>query len=93
VLLAALCLMVFHAATALASCAPTAASLSRDILRATAGRTALVALVTAAVWLAVRWSPLTGRPGHLSLTVAALLVLTAVTAAAHMPTYAVSGRA
>ena len=79
---AALCLLAFHAATALASCAPTAASLGQHILRATAGRTALIALVTAGAWLAVRWSPVTGRPGHLRLTVAALLVLTAVAAAA-----------
>jgi hypothetical protein len=82
VLLAALCLLVFHAAIALASSAPTAASLGRYVLRATARRTALIALVTAGVWLAVRWSPVTGRPGHLSLTVAALLVLTAGAAVA-----------
>lgn len=82
VLLAALCLLVFHAAAASASCAPTAATPGADVLRATAARTALVALVTTGVWLAVRWSPLTGRPGHLGLTVAALLVLTAVAAAA-----------
>jgi hypothetical protein len=82
VLLAALCLLVFHAAAALASYAPTAASLGRDVLRATAGRTALIGLVTAGVWLAVRWSPVAGRPGHLGLTVAALLLLTAVAAGA-----------
>ena len=82
VLLAALCLLVFHAAAATASVAPTAASPGMDVLRATAARTALIALLTAAVWVAVRWSPLTGRPGHLALTVAALLGLTAAAAAA-----------
>ena len=78
VLLAALCLLVFHAATTTAACAPAAASLHRDVVMPVAGRTAAVALLTVAVWAAVRWSPLTGRPGYLALTVAALLVLTLV---------------
>jgi len=82
VLVAALALLVFHAAAALASCAPTAAPLGRGVLQATAGRTGVVALVTAAGWLAVRSSPLAGQPGHLGLTVTALLALTAATAAA-----------
>jgi hypothetical protein len=78
VLLAALSLLVFHAATTTAACAPAAASLHRDVVQLAASRAAVVGLVTTAVWAAVRWSPLTGRPGYLALTVAALLVLTLV---------------
>jgi hypothetical protein len=81
-LLAAAGLLVFHAATALAASAPVAAPPGRDLLGATARRTAAVGLATAGLWAAVRWSPATGRPGHLALVVAALLVLTAATVAA-----------
>jgi hypothetical protein len=82
VLLAALCLLVFHATTAVAACAPAAAIVHRDVVLPVAGRTAAVGLVTVAVWAAVRWSPLTDRPGYLGLTVVALLVLTLVAALA-----------
>jgi flagellar biogenesis protein FliO len=80
VLLAALCLLVFHAATAVAAGAPAAAALHRDLVQPAAQRTAAIALVTATVWVAVRWSPLTGRPGHQGLTAVALLALTLVAA-------------
>jgi hypothetical protein len=80
VLVATLCLLVFHAATTVAAYAPAAAALHRDVVQAAAGRTAVVGSVTAAVWAAVRWSPLTGRPGHEALTVTALLTLTLVAA-------------
>ena len=62
----------------LAACAPAAATLHRDVVRPVAARTVAVALVTTLAWAGVRWSPLTGRPGHLGLTIAALLGLALV---------------
>jgi hypothetical protein len=81
-LLAAVALAVFHAATSLAATAPAAAPLGRDIVLPVVRRTAATVLVTAVVWAAVRWSPMTGRSGHAALTVAALMLLTLVTLAA-----------
>jgi hypothetical protein len=88
-LLAALGLLVFHSATSVAASVPAAATLPRAVVMPTALRTLVVGLATVAVWAAVRLSPLTGRTGHLTLTVAALL-LTVVAAATVVLVRAVS---
>ena len=75
VLLAALSLLMFHAATSLAASAPAAAPLGVDLLRPAGARFAVLAAVTLAVWLAVRVSPLAGHPAPDALTVVATLLL------------------
>lgn len=89
-LLAALGLLVFHAATSVAASVPAAATLPRAVVMPTAVRTFVIGLATVAVWAAVRLSPMTGRTGHLTLTVAALLLLTVVAAATAVLVRAVS---
>lgn len=93
VLLAALSLLVFHAATSLAASAPAAAPLGADLLRPAGVRFSVLSAVTLAVWLAVRVSPLAGHPAPDALTVAATLLLAAVavSAAAVLRTGARSG--
>jgi hypothetical protein len=78
VLLAALALLVFHAATSVAAFAPAAAAPGRDVVLPVVQRTGVTAAVTALVWVAVRWSPSAGRPGHVAVTVVALTLLAAV---------------
>jgi hypothetical protein len=77
-LLAACCLLVFHAAASVAASTPAAASLDRTLLRPAALRVAALAAVTTLVWLAVRVSPLTGRPGRVEWLVAGAALLTVV---------------
>jgi hypothetical protein len=82
VLLAALALLVFHATITLAAVAPAAAELSRPVVLPVLWRTLEVAVVTAVVWVAVRWSPVAGHEGHAALTLAALALLAVVALAA-----------
>ncbi|HET8615863.1 MAG TPA: hypothetical protein VFL94_10085 [Actinomycetales bacterium] len=74
-LVAALALVVFHAAMTLAATAPAAADLRSDVVLPAAGRAGAVAVVTVVTWVAVRWSPATGHGGYPALTVAALVLL------------------
>jgi hypothetical protein len=82
VLLAALSLLVFHAATSLAASAPAAAPLGADLLRPAGARFATLSAVTLAVWLGVRVSPLAGDRAPDALTVTATLLLAAVATSA-----------
>jgi hypothetical protein len=82
VLLAALSLLVFHAATSLAASAPAAAPVGLDLLRPAAARFAASAAVTAAAWLAVQVSPMAGHRVPGLLTVAATLMLAGLAVAA-----------
>lgn len=80
-LAAALALLVFHSAASLAASAPVVAPIGGRLVLAALRRAGVLAALTVAVWGAVRAEPLRGD-AHLSLTIAALLVLSALAYAA-----------